>query len=403
MKRLFDDLKAFVSNELVSKASKVLDEKESNISAASSGIIASMLGVMLKKGDTQQIENILTEAGKLDILSDTTSIWDEKPTKDQQRIGDDFLQHLLGDKAAAFSTGVSKQSGISEVATNRLVSILAPIITGFLGRKLVKDNWNMAHLMNEIDSQKDSFAGFIPADILKAFGLSSIVKKQTAAAATPPPTETPKKKNNSWLIWLIIVALLLLLFFAWRSCRNKKVEQHYTERTEVVTTAPVERPAASQNGMTEITLPNGVKISVLKNGTEEKMINFLLSDEYKNAKDTDLQKKWFTFDKIDFEFNSSTQLMEGSQAQLNNIATILKAFPNAKVRVAGFADKVGSESTNMAISKERAKTIENKLEEAGVTQIVRTEGFGEEYATHSEKESDAARAEDRDIALRFIK
>ena len=44
------------------------------------------------------------------------------------------------------------------------------------------------------------------------------------------------------------------------------------------------------------------------------------------------------------------------------------------------------------------------LDKKGVgSQIVRTEGFGDEYAKHSPQESNEKRAEDRDIALRFVK
>ena len=396
MKRIYDDLKALISSEMVSKASRVLEEKETNISSASSSIIASLLGVILKKGDTQQIENIFREAGNLDLLGNIASVWDEKPTHEQQRIGDDFLQHLLGDKAVDFTTPIAKQAGVSEVAGNRLVSMIAPVITGYFGKKMVKDDWSMPHLMNEIEKQKSTFSGFIPTQLIKSFGLSNVLSGESTEGKAGTPA---KKKNNGWIVWVVLIALLLLLFWAWRSCRN--------DRTEVVTERVVVEESVVvplENGMITLTLPGGVKLNVKKGGIEEQIVNYLNSNEYKNGTKEEVSKKWFVFDNINFEFDSSTQLMSGSQAQIDNIAAILKAFPNAKVEIDGFADKVGSEGVNMEISKKRANTIESLLKKAGVdSQVVRTEGYGERYATHSIGESDMERAKDRDIALRFVK
>lgn len=153
-----------------------------------------------------------------------------------------------------------------------------------------------------------------------------------------------------------------------------------------------------------VMLPNGVKLVAYDDGVEEKMVEYLNSDDYKKATEKELQDKWFQFDNIDFEFGSSTQLKPESQTQLNNIIAILKAYKNAKIKVAGFADKKGTEEVNMEISKERAKTIESLLEKGGVgSQVVKTEGYGDEYAKYSANDSDEKRAKDRDIALRFVK
>ncbi len=402
-----DALHALISPEMVAKASTVLGEKESNIKSAISAMIPSFLGVMLKNGNTPQIGNILHEAGNLNLLLDLDNVCEEKPTEDQQRIGDDFLQHLLGDQAVKFTNPIADQSGISKVATNRLISMISPIVAGFLGNKLVKENRSLNNLLSMINDQKNSFKDLIPKDIIQSFGLSSVL----SGNANPNKLEAKQEKNNmGWLKWLILILLLVLLFFWWRSCQQARpVATVYED--EVVVQAPGETPATAtapeqtgRNSAAELTLPNGEKIQAYRGGIEDEMIKYLNSDAYKNATENDLKNKWFEFDNIKFKFDSSTELMDNSQAQINNIAAILKNYKNAKVRIAGFADKRGSEEVNMEISKERAKTIETLLERAGVgSQVVRTEGYGDEYAEHSASAPDSERAKDRDIALRFVK
>ncbi len=136
----------------------------------------------------------------------------------------------------------------------------------------------------------------------------------------------------------------------------------------------------------------------------DKLVTFLRSDTYKNATDEELKKHWFEFENIDFEYNSGTKYTEGSDQTVERLAFVLKYFPEAKIRIGGNADVKGRERVNIAISEQRAVTIEKHLEQLGIVEgRVRTDGFGEEYAVIPATATDTERASDRDIALRFWK
>lgn len=405
MEQIFNSLKTFITPELLSVASNKLEESESKISATIPSIYAGLLAVLLKKGNSPQLKNIFDEAGNLDILSDADMACGETPTPDQQRIGDEFLQHLLGDKAADFTNAIAADKNITKVATNRLVSIIAPLFTGLLGKMIKSNKWSMPTLLNNIEAEKSQFIGYIPDALKKSFGVFLSSSGQANQFAQNKP-----KKNNNWIMWLILILLLLLALFWWRSCRNRPVEL-YQEET-ITTVAPANdnanRPASTNNNATAsmVTLPNGTALqNAQKGGVEDEIIKFLESDKYKNATDNDLKNVWFDLDKINFEFDSTDKLKAGYQDQLNNIIAILKNYPNAKVDIGGLADKKGTEDVNLEISEERAKTFETLLEKAGITssQIVKTEGFGEEYAKYLASAPDNVRAKDRHITLRFVK
>lgn len=409
MSQFYDSLKRFVSPGMMTNAARVVEEKEANISNAVSSIFASLLGVFAKDGTTPQIKNILTEAGNLDLLGNLEPLCQENPTVDQRRIGDSFLQSLLGDRAADFTAPIAKQAGISKVATNRLVSMLAPIFAGYFGKKVAKDGWSIRKIQDEIKNQKNTFIGMIPAELMSTFGL-----KDTLNA----PSNEPVKKKNGWVTWLIIIILLILIIILWRSCRNRNTDTVANQRTMVTDTVRQARDntrtmtstasySESQGtntsnetrATTTMTLADGTTIHVYRNGTEQNILNFINSNDFKNASDKDLQNRWFEFDNIAFEFGSGTELKSGSRTQLNNIISILKNNKDVKVRVAAFADRRGSEDANMEVSKQRAKTIEKLLEEGGVgSQVVKVEGYGDEYAKHSANAPESQRVEDRDIA-----
>ncbi|MBQ0152504.1 MAG: OmpA family protein [Chryseobacterium sp.] len=138
---------------------------------------------------------------------------------------------------------------------------------------------------------------------------------------------------------------------------------------------------------------------------EDRMISFLKSDGYKNAADdAALKTVWYDFDHVNFKMGSSKELEANSQGQLDNLLAILKAFPDAKVKIGGYTDKVGDEAKNVQLSKERAEFIKNWLSSKGVgAQVLGADGYGSEFATVATTASDAERAVDRKMSVRFAK
>ena len=75
------------------------------------------------------------------------------------------------------------------------------------------------------------------------------------------------------------------------------------------------------------------------------------------------------FDRINFDSGSAV-LSPEARDQIDNIATILRAYPRATVTIAGYTDKEGSETANMALSKARAEAVAGKLTAAGVPFLI---------------------------------
>ncbi len=137
---------------------------------------------------------------------------------------------------------------------------------------------------------------------------------------------------------------------------------------------------------------------------EDNMITFLKSGSYASAADdAALKDKWYNFDHVNFKMGSSTELEAGSQGQLENLVAILKAYPQAKIKIGGYTDKVGNEAANVKLSGERATYIKDWLAKQGVaSQVTGADGYGSEFATVDASASDAERAADRKMAVRAV-
>lgn len=222
-----------------------------------------------------------------------------------------------------------------------------------------------------------------------------------------------KKGNNSWAIIILLLLVLAALFFLWKSCndsRSEKTDYAINDASVTIESAEggrsvITEPVVSVEKVSaEVQLPDGTKLNAFKNGMEEKIVMFLNSDEYKNAKEDNLKNKWFDFDNIEFIHGSSTELTKESYPQLDNLAAILKHYKNTKIKVGGYTDKTGTSEVNKKISQERANTIKSYLVNKGLkADNISAEGYGDEFAKYSADAPDSERALDRKISLRFVK
>ncbi|MEK7723788.1 MAG: protein kinase [Acidobacteriota bacterium] len=235
---------------------------------------------------------------------------------------------------------------------------------------------------------------------------------------TPPQviTKLPSSNKNSILFIFLIGAgfftFLVLAFLVGRnfivgkenksqvSNVNSFVSESSNNETKTKTNS---QTTDTDRKLTEITLPNGIKLQAYPGGIEDQLIKFIVSDEYKNGTADTLKTKWFNFDDLNFKFGTS-ELVPESKRQLDNITAILKAFPDVKIKIGGYTDKKGDDAANKKLSDTRAKAVKAALDKAGVgAQVPEAEGYGEEQATVAETASDDERKTDRKMAVRLIK
>lgn len=149
---------------------------------------------------------------------------------------------------------------------------------------------------------------------------------------------------------------------------------------------------------------NGTALKGYANGMEDSMVKYLKSGQYAAATEDDLKNTWYNFDNVNFKTGSANQLEAGSQEQLDNLAKILKVYPDTKIKIGGYTDKTGDEAKNVKLSQDRANFIKTELSKLGVGgQIVSAEGYGSQFAKIDAKASDTERASDRKMAVRFTK
>ena len=353
----YESLKESISPQMLKTAAATLREDEKGVASAVAVLLPSLLVRFMDQGETARVNETIREAGNAELFDRRAEVFAGHGIDGGMNLGERFENELVGAENKAYPNAVAAESGISAASADRLSGWVAAVIAGYVGHKIVRNNLSMSAVMAGLRQERGSAVKEIPVKVGRAAGISGM------CSSSAPVAGRDGKKNN-WLVWLIIVLIVVIIvFLSIRSC--------------------------NRNG--------GGAVSYTHLRAHE-------TDAYRKATNEELSKNWIQFDKIDFMHDSETALAGNSMEQLDNIAAILKNYPDVRIRIGGFADKTGTRAVNYEISKKRAEYIKSILVKDGIpADRISTEGFGKEFATVPADATAAQRAVDRSIAMRFTK
>ncbi len=150
----------------------------------------------------------------------------------------------------------------------------------------------------------------------------------------------------------------------------------------------------------DVKLPNGTTFKVGNQSTEYLLFSDLNNKDFKVSEDK--AQGWITLDRTFFK--SGAEMFSNpalTDVQLKNISEILKAFPNAKVKLGGYTDNTGAAAGNMKISAMRAAKVKSELEKLGVVGTrIESEGYGASHFLCEANDTDACKAQNRRVDIR---
>lgn len=164
----------------------------------------------------------------------------------------------------------------------------------------------------------------------------------------PTHIHIEKNKKTNWLPWLLLGLGLLALLFALSRCDDEDRVAVVPAATETVTTTQT-------TGAVVGTTPNAAAAGALA-GTSQ-LGTYLAG--------TEAVPRTFAFEKLNFD-TAKSELRAADAAEVNEVARALETHPNARIRIAGYADARGNSADNMALGKARADSIKAALVAQGI-------------------------------------
>lgn len=420
---LIDAAKGLFTNELIGKASSFLGESETGVSKAVSGIVPTLLSGLMNKASSHEgagaVANMVDEqkGGLLDNLGgffggDNGGLLNK---------GASMLSGLFGSKSDGITSLISNFAGIKSSSSSSLLSMALPAVLGLIGKHSSGGASGIASLFS---SQKDNINAAIPSGLNLSSVLGNLgnTASHTAAKAVHHTTETVENASGGAMKFLLpLLVLAAAAIGAWylfgKGCgkdaahdagaavdtAQNKIADAAGAVKETVTAAIGKLDTLTgewiydAGEMATIDLPNnGGKLTVGKNSTEYKLVNFLND---KNAMVDTAKGNWFEFTNVRFKTGSSV-ITDESMAQLTNMVAIAKAYPAAQFKLGGYTDNTGNAAANVALSQKRADAVVATLKKLGAADasIAGAKGYGPEWPI-ADNATAEGRAQNRRVAV----
>ncbi len=389
---LIESVWGYFNDPVVAKAAEYLNEPEVVVQKVLGAAIPVTLAGIIKKaeeGDTKTIERLAEAAFKTDILKHRINTFTQ-PGGGVPSYAPDMISDLFGNKGGKIQNAVSAYFETKGVTSASLFGTIVPVTFAVIGKFISEKNLSRENLVSWLLGQKDEILAAIPV----GSGLESfiVVEKQFSAPnvnAVPPPAAAEEKKTNWWLPVVVLLLLALLLWWMFKGKDHKPATVVQIRDTiQMTDTVIVEKLPI------KLTLPNGVIIDAYKGSIEDLLIAFLQDANAKPGNDN-----WFDFTDLNFT-TGTAEIIPETKKELTNIIEILKTFPNVKVKLGGYTDKVGDAVFNKKLSLERAKAVAQAIKDAGLgSQVTGAEGYGSEFAKYPESAPEADRVKDRHVSV----
>ena len=297
-----------------------------------------------------------------------------------------------GARGSQIADAVARASGIKADSAHQLLGGATGATLLTIGR-----SWERIEpdgLRTMLEEQRGDFVRRLPGPVASLFGdgrQGAKVEGRKAAAVVDRPVVDRAREVGSpairrvagperkgWLAPLVLLgALMLIAIPLLRAMRRPVIH------TQVLHNLPAE---AVNRATIPVALPNGQSLTVARGSAAYQLATFMGGNDATPAR--------FTLAPMNFEF-ATTQLTPESLATVDEVATILRAYPTSTIRVESYTDSIGTAAANLDLSRDRSETVKGLLGGKGIDPTrVTTAGLGQENPIAS-NETESGRAQNR--------
>jgi OmpA-OmpF porin, OOP family len=380
---------------------------------------ATLGGLANKAGDSGflgQITGLLSGGTGQSLLGSLSSIASSGPTGATSDLVSKFLPMVFGSQQNQVVGAISQQAGLSSASGLGLLKMAIPLVLAYFAKLHNAGSLTTSSLGSMLRAEAPNLQSYLPSGLLSsatgtlgsaANTIGAAAGRTEAAVRSGVATAAPRPR------WLVPAAILGALVLAWLVIRSMSGPKEAVQTAANVTSEAANTAAnavgsaantasnaataawAALGDMMKVKLPDGQEINVPSLGVEKKLVTYLSS----NPSGGD--QTWFEFDRLLFDTGQAT-LQPASQEQLGNIAAILKAYPQVKVKIGGYTDNTGDPAANQQLSQQRADSVVAQLVTLGVDPSrMSAQGYGQDNPV-ADNSTEEGRQKNRRIALEVV-
>ena len=460
---LLDMVQSQLKGAAMSQIGKVLGVDESKAAAGMGAALPTILASVVQKGSTEsganEILDLITKEKMDGSMFDNLGamLGGGSSTNNLMNMGGTLLNFFMGNKTQAITDLLIRHTGLGKGVMGSVLRMAAPMLVGMIGKQVTKSGMGASGLMDLLSSQKNFLKDALPPGLGSVLGFADLgddLKESAGRAAdTVSSTATAAaSEGKSLLSRLLPLALILGLAFAGykyftsgenviADAANSAIETTKDAAGTVadkagdaanVVAATAENAADAAGDMANKAVDaagnavdaaadaagdaagavanaagavsqavvdaankalEGVKFAVGSAG--ESLHKLLSSGESAVGKSV-------AFKNLTFE-TGSTNIDPATAVEIENLAKVLKAYPNIKIEIGGHTDNTGDPQKNLALSKNRATAVAKMLvREYGIDRSrISIFGYGDGKPIADNK-TEEGRAKNRRIEVKIV-
>lgn len=139
---LIDSVKGLLGGDVISRASATLNEDESRVNNAMSGIVPAVLAGILNKagsGNAGSMLSMAKDTANSNMLSGVGNFFSNNSLLEK---GSDLLKGIFGNRFTDVINMIANFAGIRSSSAASLMSVAAPAALGTLGAHAISTNMN---------------------------------------------------------------------------------------------------------------------------------------------------------------------------------------------------------------------------------------------------------------------
>jgi len=356
--------------DLIHRAALQLGENEdrtrSALSASIPSVLTTLSDVASSSDGARHLSNVIH---RVDSRAETNSVASRFGSSLGREEGVTLFDAEAGDRAGPLADAVARTTGVNSDSAHKLLGGATGAALLALGRNFGKLGPDALQTM--LRQQRGEFVKNLPGPIASLFnghGKAAPVAATTGPARTveryatgPAIRELPHPKRNGWILPVLLLAALALIAIP--------LLRGFRRPTPALPEPRQAVPAQVIQPLENVPLPNGTQLSVPRGSASYSLAKFLAG--------SGATPERFTLAPLNFGF-ASAQVTPESITTVNEVASILKAYPTATVTVESHTDNIGDEESNLQLSQSRSTTVRDMLIERGVDgSRIETAGLGQ--------------------------
>ncbi len=448
---LLDMLQSQLGGAAMSQIGKLVGADESKASSAMGAILPTILGSVMSKGSNSSgaagLMNMLNDGGHDGGIFDNLGslLGGGESSNGLMNTGGTILNFLMGNKTQAITDMIMNVTGLGKGATGSMLRLAAPMVIGMIGKQVKSGGLNAKGLMDMLAGQKDHVAKAAPSGMGSLLGLAGMGdnlkgaanKVATGVGNTATAAASEGKSMLSRILPIALIAALAVGAWAWYngSSMTDAAGDMMDKTTGAVGDAAgavgdVASGAAGAVGDAAGAVGNAAGNAVDAAGNAVGAVAGAAGDAAGAVADAaggvldaataaarkavegvkfaagsageglnnmfktggDLVGQKVAFKNLNFAVGKA-DITATTAVEVENLAQVLKAYPNYNIEVGGHTDNTGNAAKNMALSKMRAASVQAMLVKQGIAaNRISVKGYGQSAPTASNdtKEGQAA-------------